>query len=164
MAGKKNYYLKLFISAKKFGCTEFLNPLEFPKRTTESILMEKTKGGLDYTIECCGTVQTMRSALESTCQGGGVAVLVGISSTGEEMKTMPYTLLSGRTLKGTLFGGYKGREDLKMLVDMYMRKEIMVDEFITHTMPLDKINDAFTLMREGKSVRSVAVMSMPMPM
>lgn len=140
--------------AKQFGCTEFVNPKDFDKPIQE-VLVEKTDGGLDYTFECVGNVNTMRAALESCIRGWGVSVIVGVAEAGREIATRPFQLVTGRTWKGTAFGGWKSVESVPKLVTQYLNKELMVDEFITHTMSIEEINEAFTLMHEGKSIRSI---------
>ncbi|XP_055592557.1 alcohol dehydrogenase class-3 [Uranotaenia lowii] len=137
-----------------FGCTEFVNPKDYDKPIQE-VLIEKTDGGLDYTFECVGNVQTMRAALESCCRGWGVSVIIGVAESGKEISTRPFQLVTGRTWKGTAFGGWKSVESVPKLVNQYQKKDLMVDEFITHTMALAEINNAFTLMHEGKSIRAV---------
>ncbi|EAT41951.1 AAEL006471-PA [Aedes aegypti] len=145
-----------FKLAEKFGCTEFVNPNDYDK-PIQQVLMAKTQGGLDYTFECVGNVLTMRAALESCCRGWGVSVIVGVAESGREISTRPFYLIAGRTWKGTAFGGWKSVESVPKLVSKYMNKEIMVDEFITHSLRIDEINEAFKLMKEGKSIRSVVI-------
>lgn len=137
-----------FKLGEQFGCTEFVNPNDFDK-PIQQVLIEKTEGGLDYTFECVGNVMTMRAALESCSRGWGVSVIIGVAESGREISTRPFQLVTGRTWKGTAFGGWKSVESVPKLVTSYMNKELMVDEFITHTMPVDEINEAFTLMHEG---------------
>lgn len=143
-----------FKTGEKFGCTEFVNPKDYDK-PIQQVLIEKTDGGLDYTFECVGNVLTMRAALESCCRGWGTSVIIGVAESGKEISTRPFQLVTGRTWKGTAFGGWKSVESVPMLVERYLKKELMVDEFVTHSMEIEKINDAFTLMHEGKSIRSV---------
>lgn len=143
-----------FKLGEQFGCTEFVNPNDYDK-PIQQVLIEKTEGGLDYTFECVGNVMTMRAALESSSRGWGVSVIIGVAESGREISTRPFQLVTGRTWKGTAFGGWKSVESVPKLVTSYMNKELMIDEFITHTMPVDKINEAFTLMHEGKSIRSI---------
>lgn len=143
-----------FKLGEKFGCTEFVNPNDYDK-PIQQVLVEKTDGGLDYTFECVGNVMTMRAALESCSRGWGVSVIIGVAESGREISTRPFQLVTGRTWKGTAFGGWKSVDSVPKLVTSYMNKELMVDEFITHTMPVEKINEAFTLMHEGKSLRSI---------
>ncbi|XP_058463235.1 alcohol dehydrogenase class-3 [Malaya genurostris] len=143
-----------FKLAEKFGCNEFVNPKDYEK-PIQQVLIEKTDGGLDYTFECVGNVMTMRAALESCCRGWGVSTIIGVAESGREISTRPFQLVTGRTWKGTAFGGWKSVESVPKLVTQYLNKQLMVDEFITHSMSIDKINDAFTLMHEGKSLRSI---------
>lgn len=143
-----------FKTGEEFGCTEFVNPKDYDK-PIQQVLIEKTDGGLDYTFECVGNVLTMRAALESCCRGWGTSVIIGVAESGKEISTRPFQLVTGRTWKGTAFGGWKSVESVPMLVERYLKKELMVDEFVTHSMAIDKINEAFTLMHEGKSIRSV---------
>jgi S-(hydroxymethyl)glutathione dehydrogenase/alcohol dehydrogenase len=142
-----------FELAKTFGVTEFINPKDYD-RPIQEVLMEMSDGGIDFTFECAGNALTSRAALESAALGFGVSILIGIA--GFEISTSPFQLVSGRTWKGAVFGGYKS-ENVPGLVDEYMDKKILVDEFITHTMALDKINEAFQLMHAGKSIRSVVI-------
>lgn len=144
-----------FPMGEKFGCTEFVNPNDYPGRSIVDVLVEKTDGGLDYTFECVGNVNTMRAALESCHKGWGTSVIIGVAASGTEIATRPFQLVTGRVWKGTAFGGWKSVDSVPKLVDEYMKKELMVDEFITHTMPLEKINEAFDLLHEGKSIRAV---------
>jgi len=114
-----------------------------------------TDGGVDYSFEAIGNVQTMRSALECCHKGWGVSTIIGVAPSGAEIATRPFQLVTGRVWKGTAFGGCKGRSQLPGLVEKYMQGKLKVDEFITHTLPLTEINEAFDLMHEGKSVRTV---------
>jgi S-(hydroxymethyl)glutathione dehydrogenase/alcohol dehydrogenase len=142
--------------AEKLGMTHFVNP----KEVTEDIvpyLVNLTKGGADYTFECIGNVKLMRQALECCHKGWGVSTIIGVAGAGQEIATRPFQLVTGRVWKGTAFGGARGRTDVPKIVDWYMEGKINVDDLITHVMPLEKINDAFTLMKEGKSIRSVVV-------
>lgn len=143
-----------FKLGEQFGCNEFVNPKDYDKPIQE-VLIEMTNGGLDYTFECVGNVLTMRAALESCCRGWGVSTIIGVAESGREISTRPFQLVTGRTWKGTAFGGWKSVESVPKLVERYLNKELMVDEFITHTMKIDDINKAFTLMHEGNSIRSV---------
>ncbi|PNF40582.1 Alcohol dehydrogenase class-3 chain L [Cryptotermes secundus] len=143
-----------FEIAKKFGCTEFVNPKDHEK-PIQQVMIELTDGGLDYTFECVGNVGTMRAALESCHKGWGTSVIVGVAGSGQEISTRPFQLVTGRTWKGTAFGGWKSRDSVPKLVDEYLNKKIMLDEFVTHNMPFENINEAFDLMHSGKSIRSV---------
>ena len=119
--------------------------------------MNLTRGGADFSFECVGNVALMRQALECCQRGWGTSVIIGVAGAGQEISTRPFQLVTGRTWKGTAFGGAKSRRDVPKIVEWYMDKKINIDDLITHTMPLEKINDAFTLMHEGKSIRSVVL-------
>ena len=142
--------------AEKFGMTHFVNPKEV-EGDLVPYLVDLTGGGADYSFECIGNVATMRQALECAHKGWGVSVIIGVAGAGQEIATRPFQLVTGRTWKGTAFGGAKGRTQVPRIVDWYMDGRINIDDLITHTMPLDEINDAFHLMHEGKSIRSVVV-------
>jgi len=143
--------------AKGFGVTEFVNPKDFPGRAIQDVLVEMTDGGLDYTFECVGNVATMRAALESCHKGWGQSIIIGVAASGQEISTRPFQLVTGRVWKGTAFGGWKSKDSVPKLVEAYLRKELMVDEFVTGEVPLDKINEAFELMHAGKSLRTVVL-------
>ena len=117
--------------------------------------MDLTGGGVDYSFECVGNVELMRSALECCHKGWGESVIIGVAGAGQEISTRPFQLVTGRVWKGSAFGGVKGRSQLPGYVEKYLRGELKVDEFITYTMPLEEIIQAFALMHEGKSIRSV---------
>jgi S-(hydroxymethyl)glutathione dehydrogenase/alcohol dehydrogenase len=140
--------------ARKFGMTHFVNPKEV-QGDLVPYLVELTKGGADYTFECIGNVKLMRQALECCHKGWGVATIIGVAGAGQEISTRPFQLVTGRVWKGSAFGGARGRTDVPKIVDWYMEGKINIDDLITHVMPLEKINDAFDLMHEGKSIRSV---------
>jgi len=110
---------------------------------------------LDYTFECIGNVDVMRSALEAAHKGWGTSVIVGVAAAGQEIKTRPFQLVTGRTWKGTAFGGFKSRDSVPKLVEKYLNHQLKIDEFITHTMPIEEINTAFELLHDGKSLRSM---------
>ena len=137
-----------------FGMTHFVNPREAGDDLVAH-LVELTGGGADYSFECIGNVETMRQALECCHKGWGESVIIGVAPAGAEISTRPFQLVTGRVWRGTAFGGAKGRTQVPQIVDWYMDGKIEIDPLITHTMPLDKINDAFDLMHEGKSIRSV---------
>ncbi|KAB1202280.1 Alcohol dehydrogenase class-P [Morella rubra] len=139
-----------FEQAKKFGCTEFVNPKDHEKP-----VQEMTDGGVDRALECTGSVRAMISAFECVHDGWGVAVLVGVPNKDDEFRTHPFKVLSERTLKGTFFGNYKPRTDIPGVVEQYMNKELEVEKFITHSVPFSEINKAFDLMLEGKSLRCI---------
>ncbi len=140
--------------AEQFGMTHFVNPKEV-EGDLVPYLVDLTKGGADYSFECIGNVQVMRQALECCHKGWGVSVIVGVAGAGQEISTRPFQLVTGRVWKGTAFGGAKGRTDVPKIVDWYMNGKIDIDSLVTHTMPLDHINEAFDLMHAGKSIRSV---------
>jgi S-(hydroxymethyl)glutathione dehydrogenase / alcohol dehydrogenase len=141
--------------AKEFGMTHFVNPKEVDDLVP--YLVDLTKGGADYSFECIGNVKTMRQALECCHKGWGESVIIGVAPAGAEIATRPFQLVTGRVWRGTAFGGARGRTDVPKIVDWYMEGKIAIDPLITHTMPLDKINDAFDLMHAGKSIRSVVL-------
>ncbi len=142
--------------ARKFGLTDFVNPKEV-KDDLVSYLIDLTDGGADYSFECIGNVDVMRQALECCHRGWGVSTIIGVAGAGQEIRTRPFQLVTGRVWKGTAFGGMRGRTDVPKIVDWYMEKKINIDDLITHTMPLEKINEAFELMRAGESIRSVVI-------
>jgi S-(hydroxymethyl)glutathione dehydrogenase/alcohol dehydrogenase len=141
---------------ERFGMTHFVNPKEV-EGDLVAHLVAVTDGGADYSFECVGNVNLMRQALECCHRGWGVSVIIGVAGAGQEIKTRPFQLVTGRVWKGTAFGGARGRTDVPKIVDWYMDKKIQIDPLITHTMSLDKINDAFDLMHAGTSIRSVVV-------
>jgi S-(hydroxymethyl)glutathione dehydrogenase/alcohol dehydrogenase len=140
--------------ARKFGLTHFVNPKTVAGDLVAH-LVELTGGGADYSFECVGSVDLMRQALECCHRGWGVSVIIGVAGAGQEIKTRPFQLVTGRVWKGTAFGGARGRTDVPKIVDWYMEKKIDIDSMITHTLPLARINEAFDSMHEGKSIRTV---------
>ncbi len=140
--------------AEKFGMTHFVNPKEVDGDVAAH-LVDVTKGGADYSFECIGNVNTMRQALECCHKGWGESVIIGVAPAGAEISTRPFQLVTGRVWRGTAFGGAKGRTQVPQIVDWYMDGKINIDDLITHKMPLDRINEGFDLMHEGKSIRSV---------
>jgi S-(hydroxymethyl)glutathione dehydrogenase/alcohol dehydrogenase len=142
--------------AEKFGMTHFVNPKEV-EGDLVPYLVDLTKGGADYSFECIGNVATMRQALECAHKGWGESIIIGVAPAGAEISTRPFQLVTGRVWRGTAFGGARGRTDVPKIVDWYMDGKIQIDDLITHTMPLDNINDAFDLMHAGKSIRSVVL-------
>lgn len=144
-----------FEMAKLFGCTEFLNPKDLGDKPIQQELVDQTDGGVDYSFECIGNVLTMRQALEATHKGWGVSVIVGVAAAGKEISTRPFQLVTGRTWKGTAFGGWKSVESVPKLVDAYLNKKLKIDEFITHRFALDQINEAFDVMHRGESIRGI---------
>lgn len=143
--------------AKKFGMTHFINPDEVGRDKVVQAVVDLTGGGADFSFECIGNVHTMRQALECAHRGWGESIIIGVAGAGQEIATRPFQLVTGRVWKGSAFGGARGRTDVPKIVDWYMEGKIDIDSLITHTMPLAKINDAFDLMHEGKSIRSVVV-------
>lgn len=141
--------------AKQFGMTDFVNPKEV-ENVTDAII-DMTGGGVDYSFECIGNVNTMRQALECAHKGWGESFIIGVAGAGQEISTRPFQLVTGRSWKGSAFGGARGRTDVPKIVDWYMDGRINIDDLITHTMPLSQINEAFDLMHEGKSIRSVVL-------
>jgi len=142
--------------AEKFGMTHFVNPREVDGDLVAH-LVNLTRGGADYSFECIGNVDVMRQALECCHKGWGVSVIIGVAGAGQEIRTRPFQLVTGRVWKGTAFGGAKGRRDVPRIVDWYMEGKINIDDLITHTMPLDDINKGFELMHAGESIRSVVM-------
>uniref|UniRef100_A0A672ZF39 S-(hydroxymethyl)glutathione dehydrogenase n=1 Tax=Sphaeramia orbicularis TaxID=375764 RepID=A0A672ZF39_9TELE len=143
-----------FEKAKEFGATECVNSKEHNKPIQE-VLVEMTDGGVDYSFECIGNVHVMRAALEACHKGWGESVIIGVAGAGQEISTRPFQLVTGRVWRGTAFGGWKSVESVPKLVEDYMNKKLKVDEFVTHTLPFDKINEGFDLMHAGKSIRTV---------
>ena len=140
---------------REFGMTDFINPKDVDN-VTEAII-DLTDGGVDYSFECIGNTTTMRQALECTHKGWGESYIIGVAGAGQEISTRPFQLVTGRSWKGSAFGGARGRSDVPKIVDWYMNGKIQIDPLITHTMPLADINKAFDLMHEGKSIRSVVL-------
>lgn len=143
-----------FELAKKLGATDCVNPKNYDKPIQE-VIVELTDGGVDYSFECIGNVDVMRSALECCHKGWGESVIIGVAGAGQEISTRPFQLVTGRVWRGTAFGGVKGRSELPGIVEQYLAGDIPLQDFITHTLPLEEINNAFDLMHEGKSIRSV---------
>ena len=143
-----------FELAKQMGATDTVNPNDHDE-SIQDVIVEITNGGVDYSFECVGNVNLMRSALECCHKGWGESVIVGVAGAGQEISTRPFQLVTGRVWRGTAFGGCRGKSQLPNMVDQYMDGDIKVDEFVTHTMGLEEINTAFDLMHEGKSIRSV---------
>jgi S-(hydroxymethyl)glutathione dehydrogenase / alcohol dehydrogenase len=143
--------------AEKFGMTHFINPKEVGNDKVVQAIVDATDGGADYSFDCTGITQVMRQALECCHRGWGQSIIIGVAEAGQEIATRPFQLVTGRVWKGTAFGGARGRTDVPRIVDWYMNGKIRIDELITHQMPLERINEAFDLMHEGKSIRSVVV-------
>ena len=142
--------------ARKFGLTHFVNPKEI-KGDLVPHLVELTGGGADYSFECVGSVQLMRQALECCHRGWGVSTIIGVAASGQEISTRPFQLVTGRRWQGTAFGGARGRTQVPGIVDWYMEKKINIDDLITHTLPLERINEGFDLMTKGESIRTVVI-------
>jgi S-(hydroxymethyl)glutathione dehydrogenase/alcohol dehydrogenase len=140
--------------AEDFGMTHFVNPIEL-KGDLVAHLVELTDGGADYSFECIGNVDVMRQALECCHRGWGESIIIGVAGAGQEIKTRPFQLVTGRVWKGTAFGGARGRTDVPKIVDWYVDGKIRIDPLITHVLPLERINEAFELMHAGKSIRTV---------
>ncbi len=143
-----------FELAKQLGATDCINPNDYDK-PIQDVIVALTDGGVDYSFECIGNVDVMRSALECCHKGWGESVIIGVAGAGQEISTRPFQLVTGRVWRGSAFGGVKGRSELPEIVEQYLRGEFKLSDFITHTMPLEEINNAFDLMHEGKSIRSV---------
>jgi len=143
-----------FIMAGQLGATDFVNPKDYDD-PIHDVIVDLTAGGVDYSFECVGNVELMRSALECCHKGWGESVIIGVAGAGQEISTRPFQLVTGRVWRGTAFGGVRGRSELPGYVDRYLDGGIRIDEMITHTMPLDEINEAFDLMHTGSSIRSV---------
>ncbi|EKE75685.1 S-(hydroxymethyl)glutathione dehydrogenase/class III alcohol dehydrogenase [Gallaecimonas xiamenensis] len=143
-----------FDMAKKLGATDCINPRDYSD-PIQQVIVDLTDGGVDYSFECIGNVDVMRSALECCHKGWGESVIIGVAGAGQEIRTRPFQLVTGRVWRGSAFGGVKGRSQLPGIVEQYLKGEIPMDDFVTHTMGLEDINKAFDLMHEGKSIRSV---------
>jgi S-(hydroxymethyl)glutathione dehydrogenase / alcohol dehydrogenase len=141
--------------ARKFGMTHFINPKEH--ENVVDTIVQMTDGGADYSFECIGNTKTMRQALECCHKGWGNSIIIGVAEAGAEISTRPFQLVTGRVWKGSAFGGARGRTDVPKIVDWYMEGKLNIDDLITHTMPLDKINEGFDLMKRGESIRSVVL-------
>ena len=145
-----------FEMAKMLGATDCVNPKEYDE-PIQQVIAGMTNGGVDYSFECIGNVNTMRAALECCHMGWGVSTIIGVAGAGQEIHTRPFQLVTGRVWKGTAFGGVRGRSQLPGYVEQYLGGEIKVDEMVSHTMPLEDINRAFDLMHEGNGIRSVII-------
>ena len=145
---------KKFELAKQLGATDTINPQKFDK-PIQDVIVDMTDGGVEYSFECIGNVNVMRSALECCHKGWGESVIIGVAGAGQEISTRPFQLVTGRVWRGTAFGGVKGRSQLPDYVERYLKGEFKLSDFITHTMKLEDINEAFDLMHEGESIRSV---------
>jgi len=144
-----------FDLARQLGATDCVNPRDTPDTPIQQVIVDLTKGGVDYSFECIGNVEVMRAALECCHKGWGECTIIGVAGAGQEIRTRPFQLVTGRVWRGSAFGGVKGRTQLPGMVEQAMRGEINLDPYITHTMGLERINEAFDLMHEGKSIRTV---------
>lgn len=144
-----------FEMARALGATDFVNPKDYADTSIQQVIVDLTDGGVDYSFECIGNVNVMRSALECCHKGWGESIIIGVAGAGQEISTRPFQLVTGRVWRGSAFGGVKGRSQLPGYVDRYMAGEIKIDEMITKVLPLESINEAFDLMHEGKVIRSV---------
>ena len=145
-----------FEMAMQLGATDTINPKNYGA-PIQDVIVDLTDGGVDFSFECIGNTNTMRSALECCHKGWGESIIIGVAGAGQEISTRPFQLVTGRVWRGTAFGGVKGRSQLPDYVEQYMRGEIKIDEMVTFSLPLDEINTAFDYMHEGKSIRSVIV-------
>jgi S-(hydroxymethyl)glutathione dehydrogenase/alcohol dehydrogenase len=143
-----------FEMARALGATDCINPKDLGADVKEAIV-EMTDGGVDFSFECIGNVEVMNQALTCTHKGWGQSIIIGVAGAGEEVHVRPFLLVTGRAWRGTAFGGTKGRTQVPQYVDWYMNGRIRLDEYVTHTMPLEDINRAFDLMHQGESIRSV---------
>ena len=143
-----------FELAKQLGATACINPKDYDQ-PIQDVIVEMTDGGVEYSFECIGNVDVMRSALECCHKGWGESVVIGVAGAGQEISTRPFQLVTGRVWRGSAFGGVKGRSELPAIVERYMAGEFKLSDFITHTMPLEDINKSFDLMHKGESIRSV---------
>ncbi|TWI05924.1 S-(hydroxymethyl)glutathione dehydrogenase/alcohol dehydrogenase [Luteimonas cucumeris] len=143
-----------FELARSMGATDCVDPRDHDK-PIQDVIVEMTDGGVDFSFECIGNVKVMRAALECCHKGWGESVIIGVAGAGQEISTRPFQLVTGRVWRGSAFGGVKGRTQLPGMVEQAMTGEIDLDPFITHTLPLERINEAFELMHEGKSIRTV---------
>jgi S-(hydroxymethyl)glutathione dehydrogenase/alcohol dehydrogenase len=143
-----------FAIARQLGATDCINPRDHDA-PIQQVIIDLTDGGVDYSFECIGNVEVMRAALESCHKGWGESTIIGVAGAGQEISTRPFQLVTGRVWRGSAFGGVKGRSQLPGFVEEFQQGLIPLDTFITHTMGLDRINEAFELMHQGKSIRSV---------
>jgi len=146
---------KKFELAGQFGATEFINPREVDD--VEAAIIDSTDGGVDYSFECVGNVELMGTALRCCHKGWGESIIIGVAGAGQEIHARPFLLVTGRSWRGSAFGGVKGRTQLPGYVDRYMSGRIKIDEMISDTMPLERINEAFEGMHDGSAIRSVII-------
>ncbi len=143
-----------FKMAQQMGATDVVNPNDYDD-PIQDVIVDLTDGGVDYSFECIGQTATMRAALECCHKGWGESTIIGVAGAGQEITTRPFQLVTGRVWRGTAFGGVKGRTELPGMVEEYLAGDILIDELVTHNLPLDEINTAFDLLHQGKSIRSV---------
>ena len=143
-----------FDMARRLGATDCVNPAKLTVPVQEA-LVEMTDGGVDYSFECVGSVELMRAALECCHKGWGQSIIIGVAGAGQEIRTRPFQLVTGRVWRGSAFGGVKGRSQLPDYVDMYVDGRINIDDMVTHTLPHAQVNEAFDLMHSGQSIRTV---------
>ena len=143
-----------FALAKKMGATDCINPSKFD-RPIQEVIIEMTDGGVDYSFECIGNVDVMRSALECCHKGWGESIIIGVAGAGKEISTRPFQLVTGRVWRGSAFGGVKGRTELPGMIADYMNDKIDLDSFITHQLHFNDINEAFDLLHKGESIRTI---------
>ncbi len=143
-----------FELARQMGATDCVNPSD-SSTPVQQVVVDMTDGGVDYSFECTGNVDVMRAALECCHKGWGESIVIGVAGAGQEIRTRPFQLVTGRVWRGSAFGGVRGRTQLPGMVEQAMRGEIALDPYITHELPLERINEAFDLMHEGKSIRTV---------
>ncbi|PVU85013.1 hypothetical protein BB561_006996, partial [Smittium simulii] len=143
-----------FVLAKEFGATDFINPLDYPDRPIQEVIVDLYDGGVDHSFECSGgNTKIMRAALESCHKGWGQSIIISVANAGEEISTRPFQLVTGRVWKGTAFGGVKGRTEIPNYVKMYMDGSLKIDEYITHNLKLEDINEGFHLQHIGECIR-----------
>ncbi|KAL8275272.1 hypothetical protein Esti_000856 [Eimeria stiedai] len=141
--------------ALRFGATDFLCPLDFQDRDIQAVLIELFNGGVDYSFECTGNVTVMRAAFECTKKGWGICVVLGVARAGEEVSTRPFNLICGRQWRGSAYGGWRGRTDISKLVDLDRKGTVDLSRYVTHRLPLERIDEAFDLLRSGTCIRCV---------
>ncbi|MEG3123755.1 S-(hydroxymethyl)glutathione dehydrogenase/class III alcohol dehydrogenase [Sphingomonas sp. GB1N7] len=142
---------------RRFGMTDFIDARGKSRDDTIVAILALTDGGADFTFDCTGNTEVMRTALEACHRGWGTSIIIGVAKAGKEIATRPFQLVTGRNWRGTAFGGAKGRTDVPKIVDWYMNGKIEIDPMITHVLSLEEINKGFDLMHAGESIRSVVV-------
>jgi len=147
-----------FQVAKEFGATDCVNPNDYKSEKIQDVIVKMTDGGVDFSFECIGNVDVMRSALECAHKGWGESIIIGVAAGGKEIATRPFQLVTGRVWKGTAFGGYKSRIEVPKLVEKYLAGKTKLDDYVTHEMKFEQINEAFELLHAGKCLRCVLSM------